>query len=136
VADAQESWIETAAQGPATVTFRWKVDSEAGFDFLRFQIDGQDQTALSGDTDWKQESFAIPAGSHTLRWSYTKDAAASFGADTAWLDTVVVTTAQVPVVTNSGDIGGRVGNAFNYQITASNAPVTYGLTATCRRALR
>ncbi|HEX8311482.1 MAG TPA: Ig domain-containing protein, partial [Chthoniobacteraceae bacterium] len=128
IADAQQTWIETTAQGPSTVTFRWKVDSEAGFDFLRFTIDGVEQTAISGETDWRQESFLVPAGSHTLRWNYVKDAGASFGADKGWVDTVIVTTAVVPVVTNSRNATGRVGNAVDFRINATNEPTVYGVT--------
>lgn len=127
VGDLQESWIETTAEGPATVVFSWKVDSEAGFDFLYLFVDGSESAAISGDTDWQVNRVPIPVGTHTLRWIYRKEAAASFGADAGWLDNVIITTAQVPVVSNSGNAGGRVGSGFSYQINASNNPTSFGL---------
>jgi len=35
---------------------------------------------------WQAFTTPITAGTHTLRWSYEKDASASVGADAAWID--------------------------------------------------
>ena len=86
---SQESWIETPVTGPGTLTFRWKVSSEANYDFLRFNIDGVEQAGrISGSVDWTLKTFNIASGNHVLRWRYTKDSTADGGADTGWLDQV------------------------------------------------
>jgi hypothetical protein len=41
--------------------------------------------------DWQQQTFAIAAGTQTLRWTYLKDASVSAGQDAGWVDQVVFT---------------------------------------------
>lgn len=92
IGDFQSSTTETTVTGPGSLSFWWKVESEAGFDFLRFYLDDVEQVgavAISGNVDWQQKTIAIPAGPHTLRWTYSKDGSVSTGADAAWLDQVV-----------------------------------------------
>ena len=84
----QTSWLETTVTGPLPLSFWWKVSSEEDYDYLRFAIDGVEQTKISGETDWQEEHFDLSAGSHTLRWSYTKDGSVSDGSDAGWLDQV------------------------------------------------
>jgi hypothetical protein len=87
----QSSWIQTTVTGPGTLTFYWKVSSESGWDFLRFYIDGVEQTRISGEVNWTQKTYSIASGSHTLKWAYTKDGSVSSGSDAGWLDYVVFT---------------------------------------------
>lgn len=85
----QSTYIQTNVTGPGNLTFYWKVSSEADYDFLRFYIDDVEQANISGEVDWHQMSFDISPGSHTLRWSYTKDEWVETGSDCGWLDKVV-----------------------------------------------
>jgi len=75
-----------------SVTFRVKVSSEAGFDFLRFYVDGVPVASWSGTTNtgWQLYSYTLPAGAHILKWAYEKDASASLGEDAAWIDAVML----------------------------------------------
>jgi len=84
----QESWVQTTVTGPGTLKFYWKVSSEANFDFLRFYIDGDEQERISGTVDWQQKTYGISSGSHTLKWTYTKDGSVKRGSDCGWLDKV------------------------------------------------
>jgi hypothetical protein len=87
----QETWVQTAVTGPGTLTFWWKVSSEAGYDLLSFRMNGApvaSVSSISGEVDWQQRSVTIPAGTHTLRWTYQKDGSVSTGADRGWLDLV------------------------------------------------
>lgn len=90
--DNQENWIQTQVTGPGTLTFWWKVDSEKDYDFLRFEFDGVVLERISGATDWAQYSYAVPAGTRTLRWTYAKDETVSEGTDAGWVDQVSFTT--------------------------------------------
>jgi len=74
---------------PQMITFWWKVGSEGGWDKLHFEIGGSEKTNISGSVNWRQESFAVPAGPQTLRWTYIKDASVSVSPDAGWLDQVV-----------------------------------------------
>jgi parallel beta-helix repeat protein len=84
----QESWMQTTVTGPSTVTFYWKVSSEAGYDFLEFYIDGSLEDQISGSVDgWQQKTYTIStSGSHTLEWRYVKDKGTDSGSDCGWVD--------------------------------------------------
>ncbi|MBI5820613.1 MAG: hypothetical protein HZA88_16725, partial [Verrucomicrobia bacterium] len=80
------SWVETTVTGPGTLSFQWKVSSEADADFLTFSIDGVDQQGrLSGEVDWQTLTFSIPSGTHRLTWTYAKNRANVAGLDAGWL---------------------------------------------------
>jgi hypothetical protein len=84
------SQLQCPVEGPGTVSFWWKVSSEEESDWLRFSIGKQQKAAISGTNAsiWVQESVAVPAGTHTLTWSYDKDRSEGEGEDAAWVDQV------------------------------------------------
>jgi hypothetical protein len=100
IADNAKAQIEFSGNFVAgEVAFARRVSSEAGFDCLRFLIDGAQQPYAdnckgtgargeSGTVAWGMVSVPITAGTHTLTWSYEKDASASRDADAAWIDAV------------------------------------------------
>jgi len=91
--DGETSQIEVTRDFAAgNITFRARVSSEAGFDILRFYVDGVEKGSWSGTTvtGWQLFTTPVSAGSHTLRWSYEKDASASVGYDAAWIDAVTL----------------------------------------------
>ena len=88
IADSQSSTLQTTVTGPGTLTFWWKVSSEQYFDYLSFYIDSALQAAVSGEQGWQQQAFAVPAGSHALKWTYAKDPSVSDGTDAGWVDQV------------------------------------------------
>ena len=59
------------------LSFDARISSEKNYDKAFFSIDGVVQDSLNGisgqDTCWFAYSNTIPAGTHTLRWYYTKD---------------------------------------------------------------
>ncbi len=92
-------------QQAGTISFYYKVSSEAGYDSLKFSIDGGLRGGYSGEAGWAQASYSIGAGSHTLTWTYAKDGSVSRGSDCAWIDYIVfpnmgqpltITTASLP----------------------------------------
>ena len=90
VLDNQESMIQTTVTGVGTMSFYWKVSSEAGYDFLEFYIDGVLQDRISGSVDWHQMIYTITgSGLHVLDWRYVKDYSVNEGDDNGWLDFVV-----------------------------------------------
>lgn len=89
VADGQRADVETTVTtGEGTMTFARRVSSEAGFDFLRFYVDGVEVAVWSGEWAWEVVSVPVTAGSHAFRWSYHKDASDAGGLDAAWIDAV------------------------------------------------
>lgn len=94
IGDLQEASVATVVAGPGSLTFWWKVSSELHGDYLRFYRDDLQlpvAAQISGDTAWQQITVPIPAGNHTVRWTYAKNASVAMGADAAWLDQVVFT---------------------------------------------
>lgn len=70
------------------IRFFTRVSSESFYDKLTFHIDGQRKAEWSGQVDWTEVSYTVPAGSHTFEWVYSKDGSASDYNDTAWIDDV------------------------------------------------
>ena len=86
--DSTYTYIKASVTGPAPITFWWKISSEQDHDYLRFMLDAVDQVKISGELDWQQVTFNVPAGSHELQWRYSKNATLTDGQDRAWLDEV------------------------------------------------
>jgi uncharacterized repeat protein (TIGR02543 family) len=85
----QQTWMQTIVTGPGTISFWWKVSSEASGDFLGFSIGGAKQDSISGDVGWEQRSFPVPAGQQVLEWTYTKNSSLGGGDDAGYVDQVV-----------------------------------------------
>src|SRR5437867_3883230 len=88
IANNQTTWLETAVEGPATLSFWWKVSSRPNHDVLLFVVNGMERARISGEVDWQRQTFDLPAGHLVLRWAYSKDSTATTGQDRAWLDEV------------------------------------------------
>jgi hypothetical protein len=89
VGDNQESFLQMAVDGAGTISFYWKVCSEAGYDFLEFYIDGGLQDRISGLVDWHQMVYTIiEPGAHILEWRYIKDVSIDGNDDCGWVDLV------------------------------------------------
>ena len=84
----EESWVQTTVTGPGTLSFWWKVSSESCCDPFIFFVDGISQAQILGQVDWGQRTFSIAAGTHTLRWTYSKDPNVADGLDAGLLDLV------------------------------------------------
>jgi hypothetical protein len=84
----QESVLQTTVTGPGTLTFQWKVSSEANYDYLMFYVDGAQRASRSGSMDWETQSYDIPSGTHNVQWRYTKDGSVNSSQDTGWVDRV------------------------------------------------
>lgn len=87
LSSGQSSIIEASVDGPAELTFQWKV-STSQFDSFRFFIDGSPRASSSGESDWKRETLFIGSGTHTIKWTYSKNSTFSVGSNQAWLDHV------------------------------------------------
>ena len=95
VFDGESANVEIPARNYAAgnVTFKYRVSSEAGFDFLRFYVDGAklgEWSGVANETTWATATFALTAGNHVLRWEFEKDGSVSIGLDSAWLDSVTL----------------------------------------------
>ena len=83
----------TGVLANGTVSFSYNVSSEAGYDFLKFYLDGIQLAQWSG-TQNGNFSTPVSLGQHTLKWTYAKDGSVSSGNDAAWIDDVVIPVAN------------------------------------------
>ncbi len=83
--------FETVVTNSGTVSFWWKVSSQANADYLQFRIDGIVTNAISGtDGGWTQVVRRVEgAGAHTVRWEYRRDASIASGTDAGWVDDII-----------------------------------------------
>jgi Leucine-rich repeat (LRR) protein len=95
--DDEENWLEATVTGPGLLRFWWAVDSEEGFDFLVFEMDGDYQADISGASTWSRMTLDLGEGTHTLRWTYSKDGSEAEGADAGWVDRIKLFPAPPPI---------------------------------------
>lgn len=69
-----------------SISFYYKVSSEANYDKFHFFIDGTELIAASGLVDWTRAAYPISAGTHTFHFSYQKDYSLARNSDCAWID--------------------------------------------------
>jgi formylglycine-generating enzyme required for sulfatase activity len=100
VAPGQSSWLETTVTGPCNVGFRWEASQRVASDVFRLETGVVSPLLLTGAGGWAERLVELPAGDHTLRWVFARDAA-STGTSRVRLDAVSVTTATVPTVTTA-----------------------------------
>jgi len=118
----QQSVLETVVTGPGTLSFWWKVSSEAAYDFLRFYWNNMavPYASMSGETDWQQIRLTLGDGSHRLRWVYVKDATVNRGRDAGWVDEVIFTPAPPRIVQHPVDQTVPAGATVTFQTFASS----------------
>lgn len=79
-----------------SISFWFKVSSEANYDFLRFFSNQGELDKWAGNWNWTRAKFGVPAGEHSFAWKYTKDYSVSSGEDCARLDYIVLPVFAVP----------------------------------------
>jgi len=124
IGDNQESWMQTTVTGPGTLVFWWKVSSESGFDYLEFRINDIPNESIAGEVNWQQRTFNLDAGSHTLRWRYSKDFVDGAGQDRGWVDMVSYLTPTGPPVIGTHPQGRAAvsGSSVTLSVVAGGAP--------------
>jgi M6 family metalloprotease-like protein len=142
----EKTFMSTTVLGPGTVTWLWRISCEYQYDYSYFYIDGTKIWSYTGiGSSWYAATQAVPAGVHTLTWSYEKDESVSSGSDCAWVDLVTYTngrawqilsgvnpeaamrvntsgTAADQLVGDFGSVGMWLYGAGNWQILSSVNP--------------
>ncbi len=101
ITDSQNTWIETSATIPAqggTISFAYSTSTESCCDKLRFLIDGVEQANWGGTIAWTTVSYNLIAGTHTFRWSYSKDSSLDGGSDEVFLDDIMIASNATPAL--------------------------------------
>ena len=119
--DNGTTYAERTIAGPALVDFWWRVSSEDGYDFFGFSLNGVVQQTISGNGTWLNRSLTLGAGSHTLRWSYTKDSDSANFDDAGYLDDLVVLPAYTNLQVKSDTVVLTGSSTLNYGTVLQNA---------------
>jgi len=110
IGSGQETWMQTTVVGPGNVSFRYKMSSVSG-DALAFYVDENFKASWSQGSSWPWTgNFAVPSGTHTLKWKYYKYSGSTAGS--AWIDAIQW----------SGGVPGSGGGADWEQITYTYDP--------------
>jgi len=128
ITDGGQSILGTTVTGPGTLTFWWRVSSEEGYDFLSYYFDNLQIPVqrLSGESGWLQVTQAVAAGTHTLRWIYSKDVTVSAGRDAGWLDQVTFTSELPKIVRHPFNKVATLGDTVTIPAVAeSSLPITF-----------
>ena len=80
---------------PGEVSFWQRVSCHSTMAGLEFYIDGERMDTWSGREEWRQVFFPIASGIHTFTWTYFKSGWSSVGEDTAWIDDIQWTVAEL-----------------------------------------
>ncbi|WP_066373950.1 hypothetical protein [Herbidospora mongoliensis] len=80
--------VVTLPAGATGVRFKWRVSSEATWDFLRFLVGSNVVFEVSGELGWAQTPIIPVTPGSTITFRYVKDSGSIGGSDTAWIDTV------------------------------------------------
>ena len=89
IMDDCTSTISRTLTGPGTLTFKWKVSSEQGYDKLYFRVNGSEVSAIpaiSGETSWATVTYKVSSASSVkVEWSYERDSMYYSGQDCGWI---------------------------------------------------
>ena len=123
IADNQRSVLSATVPGPTLLSFWWKVSCDPNGDFLRFLIDGAEIARITGDVDWTNQTYTVPAGTHTLTWEYSKDSGGSAGLDAGFVDFVEMDYPDIALVAYGlniadGDTTPRTADGTDFGSTA------------------
>lgn len=112
-----------------SISFYYKVSSEANYDKFHFYMDNTDMFNASGEVDWTRAAFPVSAGTHTFRFTYEKDYSVNRGSDRAWIDNVTlphdmhITTFEQGVICD-----GDTASHPDYVVNANSSVVVYDYT--------
>lgn len=98
--ETSSMYLDVIVSTDCEIKFMYKVSSEANYDKLFFKIDDVNQGNWSGEIPWTMATYPLTAGTHRLKWEYSKDGSVSSGDDCAWIDNVVLPPTQIIALTD------------------------------------
>lgn len=83
----QSSIFRTTVTDKSSVTFKWRVSSEAN-DYLQVFVNGALDEQISGSTSWSSKTINFTETNNTVEWMYVKNASGSSGEDRGFVDAI------------------------------------------------
>jgi hypothetical protein len=123
-ADGTTNGVETVLHGAGALSFNWCTSNQPS-DSVVCTIDGVEVARTGGTKNgWLSFSTNLSGvGAHTVRWSYTKNASGSDGADAAWIDEVTWTQDSHTLTVENGSGSGVYPVGATVAVEADPAPV-------------
>ena len=105
IGDNEHTELTARIEGPATLRFWWKVDSQERADFLSFIAVPESETSVASETSrqtlrvtpisgkqgWTKVEVRLSEEMvYRVRWTYVKDSSRHAGADAGWIDGIEV----------------------------------------------
>lgn len=84
----QSSRFATTVSCKRQVIFRWRVSSEANYDWLEIYVNGTRRDRISGNTSWATRTINLDFGNNTIEWRYVKDGSVSSFQDRGYVDEI------------------------------------------------
>ncbi len=79
LAVGSDTTLSTTVIGPGTVSFWWRADGTVDSDVLGINLDGIETDYITATGSFLQSSQSIPAGIHTLSWTFYAGSASGRG---------------------------------------------------------
>jgi len=95
--------ITTTSNFDSELSYYRRTSSEQGYDIFYLYVDGSKKDEASGLSHWTYVSVPIPAGTHTIRFSYEKDYSQSEGSDCVWIDDILLPCDGIMVIEDIQD---------------------------------
>tara|TARA_R110002074_G_scaffold82906_5_gene184960 strand:- start:1078 stop:2223 length:1146 start_codon:yes stop_codon:yes gene_type:complete len=83
----QSSIFKTTVTDKSSVTFEWRVSSEAN-DYLQVYVNDVLDEQISGNTNWATKTINLTESVNTIQWQYKKDSSGSGGLDRGFVDAI------------------------------------------------
>ncbi|MBW6490717.1 MAG: T9SS type A sorting domain-containing protein [Lentimicrobium sp.] len=98
IVDNQNSnlWLEWNVAYADSISFWYKVSSEANYDYLYFFCGEQEKGKWAGEVPWSFAKFPVNSGNQIFSWRYKKDVSVSTGEDCARIDYIMLPVFEVP----------------------------------------
>jgi hypothetical protein len=126
--ESSQVYVTYTSGANDSISFYFKTSTEEDYDFLNFFIDYTLQYSWSGENPWSRVAFPVAAGTHTFKWTYQKDLAASGGSDQVGLDFIVFPQPVVPDISVGPDDSVCAGLPYQLQATAQQYDSLHWLT--------
>ncbi|BDS12636.1 T9SS type A sorting domain-containing protein [Aureispira anguillae] len=104
ITNNQTSSFSTTVSCMSQVVFRWRVSSEANYDWLEVYVNGTRRARISGNLNWASRTINLDFGANTVEWRYVKDGSVSSFEDRGYVDEVRFVSATT---LNQGAIAGN-----------------------------
>lgn len=106
---SSQSWEIKSPGGDMELSFDYEVSSESNCDWLTITLDGNELVRVSGEVKDHYSVNGLPAGSHVLTATYSKDGSVSHGNDLGMISNITTSDAvnmAQAFLTNLGDYKG------------------------------